>query len=324
VKQLLKAIDHHDTRKIKFLPIKLTSKRATPWSALELVKQTFIGEIASLANDKKIDFHPYEVEYPAGEEVIYKILIEAKNQFKSKCNIIIDISAMPRELATYISDSLCLIDSDKVAKNFLKAYAVITSPERVTSRNGYGPFSVGAPKFIKAHGLTESLPSSHKINMLVFPGYEGFEAKAICDLFRGHNVNITCALSCFNYSYSKSLRALIGNQALLVDHISDQISLKYYFSRNDILRVAMEFLEKSVNLYEEMQDREHALIIAAFGPKTAIFLGSLIRKKYVDMCKKINKDAEVFTDVIILPTSQYVSLYSRGYSDPCIFEIQYS
>lgn len=313
-----------DFRSIRFVPIRLTSRRSSPWSTLEMVKTMFFENLDAIARKNKIEFKALELEYPAGKEDIQKILSDAKKQFHNKANLIVDLSAMPREMATYFSDFLFTTQSNLISSGFNKAYAVITPPEQVTSRNGFGPFSVGQPKCIYSQGLTKSLTSTHKVNLLVFPGYEGFEAKAACDLFAGHNTNITCAFSCFNYSYHKTLNSMIGNQALYNDRINKKITINYYFSRPDILRVANEFLERCLNFIDEYPEKEHAMLIAPFGPKTAIFLGSYIRKKYIEECRLKYPDKEVLTDVIVMPVSQYVSLYSRGASEPCVFAISYS
>ena len=232
---------------------------------------------------------------------------------------------MPRETATYFSDSACCIQDDLLISNFSKVFILITPPERITSRNGLGPFSVGQPKCIYNHGLTNYLIETHKNYLLVFPGYEGFEAKSVVDAFVGHNSDITCALSCFHNSYSKSLNSLIGNQALISDSLTQgNVELVFYFSRFDILRISLEFMNRALNFFDEYPEKDHALIIAPFGPKSAIFTSSVIRKIYTQKTSSKKLNSQVITDVITIPSSQYVSLYSRGYSTPCIFEILYS
>lgn len=136
---LIKSLTPQDSQRIKFLPIKLTSKRATPWSTLEIVKNDFETELMDSAKAKKIDFKTTSIEYPAGREIVSKTLLQSKALFPSRANLVIDISSMPREMATYFCDYVCGILDTKLILNFEHVFILVTPPQRVTSRNGLDP-----------------------------------------------------------------------------------------------------------------------------------------------------------------------------------------
>jgi hypothetical protein len=139
---------------VRFYPFRLVSRRASPWSALEIVKEQFQAELEHLADERSVLFKVGEVEHPVGPDVAFELLSRAVPKGDDPPQLILDISAFPRELAVYLCDIVSGFDPRSRALRFSKIFVVVTPPGRITSRQGLGPFSVGAAKCIYNHSPT--------------------------------------------------------------------------------------------------------------------------------------------------------------------------
>lgn len=318
---ILERCESADARRVKFFPLRLVSRRVNPWSALELVKDEFESRLHVLAERQSVPFGVSGVEYPAGQDVAFEILAKAQGASEHPPSLVLDVSALPRRFSVYLCDIVCGITHSSRRLNFSDIFIIQTPPERITSRAGLGPFSVGAARCVYNPELIRRLPESLKTSLLIFPGYEGFEAKAAVDAISGHHAMISVAVSCFDHSFPACMNVLIANQALLSDSVVGVIDIQYYFSELDALRVALDLVERSVNLCGELPHYTHAFLVAPFGPKWSIVISSLTRRAFLELCGEQVANVDAMTDTLILPTSQYVSLYSRGARTPCVFKI---
>jgi hypothetical protein len=99
------------------------------------------------------------------------------------------------------------------------------------------------------------------------------------------------------------------------------VTLQYYFSEDDAYRIALSTVDRAVRLCEEYPKLRHVYLVAPFGPKTSVLIGSLARHEFLKRCEKVVQNTRVSTDVLLLSTSQSVSLYSLGAETPNVFQL---
>ena len=302
--------------KLRFHPFRLVSRRPSSWSALELVKNQLQEELERLATRVGVPFGITQVEYPVTSDVAGDLLENARGNDKSPPKLILDLSAVPREIQVFLCDAVLANGSRSWLHQFSEVYLVHTPPERITSRLGPGPFSVGGVRSDYNPEHVSRLPESLKTTVLIFPGYQGFEAKSAVDAVAGHQAMITVAVNCFEGSFLKAIELLIGNLALVADAAEGMLTLEYYFSEDDALRVAFNAADRAVRLCEEYPRFRHAFLTAPFGAKSSVTVACLARHYFIRRCNERAHDADTKTDVLLLPTSQSVSLYSRGARPP--------
>jgi len=317
---LLETLPYRSGR-VEFSPFRLVSRRASPWSALELVKEEFAQALASLADTKGMPFPIREIEYPTSEEIALDFLASIRRSDGRPTNIVIDISSLPRELGIFFVDALFGLARRDLRGSFPRMFAVHTPPQRVTSRDGLGPFSVGAPRCVYSPGLLQRPLAPMSITALVFPGYEGFEAQLAIDILGRYEPTSVIAMSCRDPSFPESFKTLIANQSLLADVLEGSVGVQFYFSEMDASRLAEDVVERAVAICRERQARTHAFLVAPFGPKWSILTAAYARRLFIERCQQLCPTTEILTDVLILPRSQYVSLYSRGARPSSAFEI---
>jgi hypothetical protein len=311
----------HGSGRVQFSPFRLVSRRASPWSALELVKEEFAQSLAELAEGRGVQFPVSEIEYPTSEEVALDFLASIRRSDGRPTNLLLDISSLPRELGVFFVDALFGLARRDLRTSFPRIFAVHTPPQRVTSRGGLGPFSVGAPRCVYSPGLLQRPLAPMSITALVFPGYEGFEAQLAIDMLGRYEPTSVIAMSCREPSFPESFKTLIANQSLLADVLDGSVGVQYYFSELDANRVAEDVVDRAVAVCRERQNRTHTFLVAPFGPKWSILTAAYARRLFTERCEELCPTVEVLTDVLILPRSQYVSLYSRGAREPSAFEI---
>lgn len=308
---------------LAFTPFRLESRsRASPWSALEIVKKQHQTEVELCASEVQMALDTRVVEHPVTFADAFDLIQSAIKPIKSKKRIlIIDISAMPRELASHLLDIAIHHCESYYWIDFDQLYIVHCPPERLTSRSGLGPFSVGAPTCIhKKHPLRMREENSI-VSALIFPGVEGFEARACIDLLAETGAHITVAVNCFDSDLIGAMEQMIANQSIFFDAVDKKISIQYYFSDRDALRVGMEAADRAARLAQEFQHSRHAFLVAPFASKWTVAVSSMVRKHFVEQCKKHNGEVHLTTDVLTLSKSQYVSLHSRGATVPRVLHI---
>jgi hypothetical protein len=320
---LLRRMGPQSNRRIRFQPFRLFSRRASPWSALEIVKDQLSDHLGELAKQKGIPWRVAEVDTPVSEARAGRLIATARGALTSSSpGLVLDISALPRRLGTYLCDIVCGLRSDYVTQ-FSKVFVVQTPPARITSREGLGPFSVGLPRPVYSDDCLNF--QDLKAALLLFPGYEGFEAAAAIDTLVGHNASVSVAVGCGEGgSYAEAAKLLIANQSILHEAPENQgsVDLQFYFSELDAMRVARDVVERSIRLCVEMPQKRHLFLVAPFGPKWAMLIGSVARSEFLRGVRARVPNASVMTDVLSFQRSQYVSLYSRGNQTPCVFEVE--
>lgn len=322
-KDIIEKLNARDNNRVRLFPIRLVSRRASPWSALELVKNQFQDALRQQALEHGVSFNVRSIEYPAGQDIAFDLLANAQGDDGQRPNLIVDISSFPRELVVFLCDVVCGLTQQPLRLSFSNIYFVQTSPDRITSRQGLGPFSVGATRCVYNPDLIRRLPSSLKTSLLVFPGYEGFEAKAAVDTIASHDSVISIAIGGFDdLVFPTATNVMIANQSLFSDAIDGLLDIQYYFSELDSLRISLGMVERAVNLCQEFPQYIHAFLVAPFGPKWSIVMATVARQEFLQRCHQRVPEARVISDVMVLPTSQYVSLYSRGARTPCVFILE--
>ncbi|MBK8057868.1 MAG: hypothetical protein IPK33_08315 [Gemmatimonadetes bacterium] len=261
------------------------------------------------------------VKHPANFFAAHALLESARRISEDAPSLVVDISAMPRDLALYLTDILCGLVDRFYTLTFREVFFVVTPPETLTGRAGLGPFSVGTPRCVYQRELLRNPGSSLKTSMLIFPGVEGFESRACIDLLPHTDAHRTVAVNCFDPTLPAALELLIANQSILYDVIEHNAELQYCFSEVDAFRVARETALRAVNLAREFRTMRHAFVIAPFGPKWSVIIASLARAYFKEQCRERARDTVTCSDVLLLPRSQYVSLYSRGSGVPRAFRL---
>ena len=276
----------------------------------------------SAATESGIVVDVTTVEHPVSYEVAFRVL-DKSTTLSEEPILVLDISAMPREFASYLCDIVCGLCDPFYRIGFRELYVVQTPPERLTSRSGLGPFSVGTPACVYQKDLLYSRIDRLKTSALIFPGIEGFEARACVDLLRPFHSHTSVALNCFEPSFPAALDLMVGNQSIFFDAADKSIGLQYYYSDEDAVRVAFDAADRAVNLVKEFPEQRHAFLVAPFGPKWSVMVSTLARVHYVRRCRKIGHASRVTTDVLVMPRSQYVSLHSRGSLPSRVLRVQH-
>jgi hypothetical protein len=305
--------------RISFLPCRLESrKRTSPWSALEMVKEEHTRTLLQVAEDARVQLQPIRVQYPVSIDACYSVLKRA-----AECSsrvLVLDISAMPRAFACFLCDIIFGLVERFHAIRFDRVFIVDTPPERTTGRAALGPFSVGVPIGVRSHDQFWRQDGA-KTSSLVFPGLEGFEARACVDFIGGVDTHTTVAFDCQFPSFPRAVETMIANQSIIDDAFDNALSLQYYFSPEDALRVGTETAERAANLAREFPDRHHAFLVAPFASKWTVAVASLVRAHYVRLVRAGDPKQAVITDTLVIPRSQYVSLHSRGSRTPHVVEV---
>lgn len=318
-KDLLEFVGRHALKTFHFRPFRLVSKRASPWSALELVKKQLQNDLIQVADGHGIPLDVSEIEYPAEQSKAFDLIAAASEIDEDDLLLILDISALPRMLSVFFCDILCGISNTSLQERFKRIFVVDTPPQRVTGRRGLGPFSVGGPHIVYRKELIRDLPRNLKASLLVFPGYEGFEARAALDGISGHNALSLVAINCYEGSFSHAMKIAIANQSVFKEDEYTNSNIRYYFSPVDGLRLALEFVEQVVKISEEFPRHQHAFFVAPYGPKWSVLVGTVARAVFLRRIKQKISGVIANTDVLVLKESQYVSLHSRGALQPQVF-----
>lgn len=321
---ILEGMSSMDAARIKLIPIRLYSSRSSHWGTLEMVRDQFEDRLRQIAANHALTFASTPFEHPVGPDVAYEILASAQSFNGKLPNLILDISALPRELAVFLCDMVCGVTSQSRRVSFSKVFIVQTPPERITSREGLGPFSVGAARCVYSpEVLRHNRERRQKTTLLVFPGYEGFEAKAAVDAVSSHDSIISVAIGCFeDLTFPSWTNVLISNQALIQDAIEGSVDIQYYFTEHDAFRVAFDLVERAVRVCEEFPNYRHAFLVAPFGPKWSIMTGILACREFQMRASSRVPGILMQTDILLLPTSQSISLYSRGARTPRVFSVE--
>lgn len=300
-------------KRVRFRPFRLYSKRSSPWSLLEIVKNQYYADVRELAVRNGVQFDVTELEFPITESTVTNFVAQVRSGPKADpVGLIVDLSGVPRNLATFLCDSLCELYG-KSQDSFSEVVFVETLPLSLTSRLGLGPFSVGSPVCVRHKNLLR-LPNA-KATLLLFPGSEGFEAMSAIDAVAGHNSSVTFAVDCGERDgLVGANRTLVANQAVVAEamRIDTNVDVQYYFSPGDSLRVARDIVGRAVRLCGEFPTHSHSLFVAPFGPKWTVLIASLMKREFLLNARSLNNALEVWADTLTIPRSQYVSLYSRG------------
>lgn len=309
-------------RKISFLEIKLTNPLASHWSILEAIKVEFQSDLTSLATQEKIDFDVKELIYPfendETESIFNDLSLSANNNSKSR--LIIDFSSFPRDMIVQTCNYLFDRGINRLSHRYEEIYLLHVSPEILTSRDGLGPFAVGGLKGLKGSSIM-GVNGNARPNLIVFLGAEGFEAKMTIDRFKGDRTNIDIIVDASN-DFSSTYTNLIANQAILVDEIEDRVRIHYCYSPSDYLRIFEGIAYNILDTCRRFKNDEHSLIIAPFGPKWSVALSCFAIKRFEDMMDAKLPEIIWSTNILQLKTSQYLSLYSRGFGKSSIFKIE--
>ena len=316
---LLTVISEADAARVLFRPFRLVGSMPDPWSVLEVIKREFEATLAALARPKHIPFTVEPLVYPASPQETIELLSKARRGMSSEVSLILDLSAIPPQLSVYMYDSL--FAAWPALRRFNRIFVVQTPPSRVISRFGLGPFSVGqAQPIYNRHLLSGPRDNTH-ITLTAFLGPEGFEAKAAIDAVSGPHTAAAAAIDWSDGDPRRATASMVSNMSLIAEGVQGAIELDYYFSPIDAFRLLEERVQKAIELTTEYPSFRHAFLVAPFGAKYRVLLACLARKIYAEAMKRERPDMEYLTDVVILPTSQYVSMYSRGSLDPMVFEV---
>jgi hypothetical protein len=316
---LLATLSNADAGRVLFRPFRLVDIRPDPWSVLEVIKHEFEALLAELARSKHIPFNFEPLMCPASPQEAIELLSKARRNIGVGGTLILDISAIPPQLSVFICDSL--FATSPAIHSFSRIFVVQTPPSRIISRAGLGPFSVGQAQCVYNRQLLLGPRDNTYITLTTFLGSEGFEAKAVVDAVSGPYTATTAAIDLGGGDPLLAAASMIGNMALIAEEVQGNIELHYFFSPLDAFRLLSERVEKAIELASDFPSFRHAFLIAPFGAKYRVLLACLARKIYTDVMTRERPDMEYLTDVIVLPTSQYVSMYSRGSLDPIVFQI---
>jgi hypothetical protein len=320
VQQLLERLTPADMDRITIVAFRLVSQRATPWSALEVIKSDFEEKLVGIAKSRKIKLAARLQEHPAERDAVYNLLFD--HQLGGNYKLVVDYSALPRRMGVFMTDMLFRIPYGSRVPPFEQAFAVITPPRVMAHRTSLGPFSVGLSQPIYHATSIRSTRDVGKLSVLIFPGWEGFEAKQTIDEFASNNTDITVAFALDDWSLRNNLREIIANQAALVDGVEDKLSLAYYFSPSDAFRVADDFVDRAIGLARQFPGRSHGLLIAPFGPKWTLLVAAYARQRFLKMIGDLGGAIDHVSDVVSLPTSQYLSFHSHGCGESSCFVLQ--
>lgn len=316
---LLTALSKADAGRVLFRPFRLVEIRPDPWSVLEVVKHEFETALTELAHSKHLPFNYEPLVYPASPQETIELLSKARRSIGVEGTLILDLSAIPPQLSVYMYDSL--FAASPALHRFSRIFVVQTPPSRIISRAGLGPFSVGQPQCVYNRHLLLDPRDNTYITFTTFLGPEGFEAKAAVDAVSGPYTAATAAIDLGGGDPLLATTSMISNMALIAEGVQGNIELDYYFSPLDAFRLLKERVQKAIELTSDFPGFRHAFLIAPFGAKYRVLLACLARRMYTEAMTRERPDLEYLTDVIVLPTSQYVSMYSRGSLNPIVFQI---
>jgi hypothetical protein len=157
------------------------------------------------------------------------------------------------------------------------------------------------------------------VSALVFPGYDGFEAKIALDSLAEYEARIALAVNCFDGSFVKAMDLLVANLAAVSDAVTDKAEMLYYFSEEDAQRVTMDILERTMRWFEENPTAHHVFVTAPFGPRWTEVVCCSAKHELKRRYRERLPQGHFTADVLTLSSSQYTSLYSRGSGVPCVF-----
>lgn len=317
---LMTLLSSEHVRNVEFHAIRLYSKRASPRSALELVKERHHRKLVTAAEANRFYLEVHDLEHPVTRERALEAATKAFRLGEENRTVILDISAMPRDLGTYLCDIVCGLCEGFMQLPIVDLFVVVTPPEETIGRKALGPFTLGMPKCVYKPELIQSHPSNTKLSMLLFPGEEGFEARSAIDTIAGHNAQIFLAIDVFGPPLGRALNKMIANQSVLTVAFSSNYPVRYCYSPSDALRVALAAVDEALKMCQALPLYRHAFLVAAFGAKWEILVGTLARREFQRRCQQGQVQQHTH-DVVVLPISQYVSLYSRGSSNPIVFQV---
>jgi hypothetical protein len=315
---LLHSLERKKSGDLHWFPIRLISHRTSPWSTLEMVKNQFERKLETISRSIGFNFRSYLLEYPLTQDLILEILSKARGRTKSPPKLILDLSALPRNIITFACDIVLGIHSESWHVNFDEIYFVFTPPEREISAQIPYHMTVGSIKGVYHPEIAQRSSDLFKTTLIVFPGNGGFEAQVAVDTLRGHQTKIHIAVDCFDPTFPTAMDRLIRNLSLVADASSGALEIDYYFSQTDALRVALELVDQAVMLCEEFPNARHSFLCAPFGSKWSVLVSSLARLEFLKQTRISVPDGHVMTDILGLSTNQYVSLYSRGSKTPFV------
>lgn len=237
---------------------------------------------------------------------------------EDKLNIIMDISAMPRNIILELCRILEDIDTNPIKRGVInRIFYLYISPNEY-SRLSYSQ-DVGMPYgFLSGQPLYKN--KSPFVYSVIFPGREGYEGKLVLD-----NLNSGCLeqrskvfFSIGADDYFDSLRMMRANQGLLN---SQSCIEEYYCSLTDGIKNLSDRLNSELIELERGRTTvgKRLYIVAPFNSKIMLPASYYLLTEMQRQARSFGIDIDI--DVCIMKGFQYTSVYSFGVGSVTLYEL---
>lgn len=305
-------IDHFadSPQKLNLTTFRLVGSRPEPFSVLEIIKREYEEELRRFAAERRRRLDVQQVVHPASLARAQTLLSHGMTD-----SLVLDISTMPTRMLTLLTESaLGMLSRD--SSPLMKVYFVYTPPGHLIARPGLGPFSLMPTELLSHRDILDSTPGRMHVSLLTFLGPEGFEARLAIDSVAMPDSFVTVLVDMERGGLPGAQSRLAGNMSVIQDSLEGNVELGYFFSQRDALRLALDRATRAAVLCREQPEIQHGFIVAPFWPPFAVTIGCIARAAFERRAAQIAPETEVFSDTMVLSQHQYVSMFSRGATEP--------
>ncbi|MEA3063260.1 MAG: hypothetical protein QOJ94_3041 [Sphingomonadales bacterium] len=264
--------------------------------------------------------HHQVVAYPMASEKFTSLLARSFRLLDGPLNLIIDFSALPRNLLSTLLTQVASSGPPAAAlPNVRTAWLVYANAKLYP--DGSGPEFVGnIIGNFTGIPLRELLEHKTHADIVLLAGGSGHDAFEVLDIVRSTKLGNQIRLHVVNYisdtNLHESHRKLRHHYGLLAEAQRLGADIRYIFS----VRHALEFMRQTARRCASVRNSGFSTLfaVAPFGPKPFAVAAHFVRQEYLGMLT----DREYLeADVLNSSGTQYLSLYSMGVGPPLAFRL---
>lgn len=289
----------------------------------------FIGEIQSRisSEDFGIVLSPevYKISLqslPTIEQL--RLMFDIENNFskESPCNIVFDISSLPRRVLMACMDFLFKMLEDKVAKSLFIVYSWPKRYPTIGRSTNTGALLIENNQ----DKLQNFISEINDVHAIIFSGRDGTVGRLFLESLPNEaqiGTYFYVKKDDFLYSYNTIL-----NNSGVISHIerNNSRTLHYYLSVSRGYELVMSRVKSTLNEWNNdhkkgrSRQRSRALLISPFGPKP-MMITTIIANRYAEKFIMTNRLENCKVGIVHQSSVQQNDLYSIGFKSMSYYEI---
>jgi len=257
------------------------------------------------------------VEYPIPQSKFATLMSRLFKQFQGDEHLVIDFSALPRNLLSNLLKQVSLAGTpDSAFPRVKKVWLVYTWAEA---------YPETAPEFLgevvgqfTEFSLRRLLADKTHAEVVIFTGgstYDAYSAMEAAQESRlGNEMNVHLVNFINNENFKQSHLQLRNHYGMMREAQRAGFDIRYVFTTRHALRYMRDVGERAAN--HRSKGSQTLFVIGAFGPKPLWVAAHFVRLEYL---ARLQDRSHVECDVLNSKGTQYLSPYSLGSAGATLF-----